>query len=361
MRSCSLGFTLVELLVVIAIIGVLVALLLPAVQAAREAARRMTCTNQLKQLALAAQNYHDVNNGFPSGNSHMKHPSVTPVRECFHYSPFLMLTPFFEQTAVYDAATSGTNAGEDPDPGSKGFPANADIPSVQCPSDRNAKEWGKISYTYSLGDWPSEGRNADNNRGIFSQGARWNTMASATDGTSNTIIFSERCVAGGTTMKSGNNPVKGAWVEMANATPVTTLNVYTCMAKLATNGKKEYATGGTQYNQFAGTRWADGRPVFTSFTTILPPNSPSCSLTGTGADLTSRRSMMAASSEHSGGVCVARVDGSVQFVSDTINALTSGFTADTATTGAKPVTSGASQFGVWGALGSMNGGESVSP
>lgn len=96
------GFTLVELLVVIAIIGVLVALLLPAVQAAREAARRSQCTNQLKQVTLALHNYHDTNRKLPSaGYSHQAH------------GIWVRLAPFMEQTAFYDRYdfSQGANGG----------------------------------------------------------------------------------------------------------------------------------------------------------------------------------------------------------------------------------------------------------
>ncbi|MGL4944621.1 MAG: DUF1559 domain-containing protein [Thermoguttaceae bacterium] len=368
------AFTLVELLVVIAIIGVLVALLLPAVQAAREAARRMTCTNQLKQLALAAQNYHDTNGSFPAGNGYIKHPTIMvgtpPVpRAISYYSPFMMLTPFIEQQAIYDLAVSGANAGLDPEPHLEPF--GAEILTVQCPSDRNAKEGAAISYAYSLGDWPSAATVADNPRGVFSPGPRWNSMASVVDGTSNTIIFSEKCVAGNAKTKRNTFPIKGAWAEIPGmaTTAVTSLPVYACMSTI--DGRKEYLAAGVPADdrgRLTGKRWSDGRPVFTSFTTLLPPNSPSCTLQGTAAapliDFCSFRAAMSASSEHSGGVCVARVDGSVQFVSDTISAITTGYSNDptgAATNAAKPVTSGASQFGVWGALGSINGGESVAP
>src|SRR5690348_5835758 len=103
-KRCSVrqsGFTLVELLVVIAIIGVLVALLLPAVQAAREAARRTSCSNNLKQLGIALHNYHDTITRFPYG--YMETGSLH-LRNCW----LQQLLPFFEQKSMYDqyAATN---------------------------------------------------------------------------------------------------------------------------------------------------------------------------------------------------------------------------------------------------------------
>src|SRR3954465_5866265 len=98
------GFTLVELLVVIAIIGVLVALLLPAVQAAREAARRMQCSNNLKQLGIALHNYHSSQNGFPVGFLYPSNTTGLPV-PALHYrwSVLAQMTPYLEQTSVYNA------------------------------------------------------------------------------------------------------------------------------------------------------------------------------------------------------------------------------------------------------------------
>lgn len=112
-RICPSGaaaFTLVELLVVIAIIGVLVALLLPAVQAAREAARRMQCTNHMKQMGLAVHNFHDVRNGLPPLN----------IAQASRPTIFFFVMPFLEQNAPYEAIVSqfggeGIGAGRAPD------------------------------------------------------------------------------------------------------------------------------------------------------------------------------------------------------------------------------------------------------
>src|SRR3974377_1939097 len=96
------GFSLIELLVVIAIVAVLIALLLPAVQAAREAARRIQCTNNLKQIALAAANYHDVNGTYPGGSFS---PAVKPAAWHFaqNFSGFVRMLPFTEQAPIYNA------------------------------------------------------------------------------------------------------------------------------------------------------------------------------------------------------------------------------------------------------------------
>src|SRR5262245_23944515 len=99
-RRLQAGFTLVELLVVIAIIGVLVALLLPAVQSAREAARRTQCTNQIKQFGLARHNFHDVNLAFPAARDQL--PSSTNLATPFIASWVPRVLPFIEQQAMYD-------------------------------------------------------------------------------------------------------------------------------------------------------------------------------------------------------------------------------------------------------------------
>ncbi|AMV40878.1 DUF1559 domain-containing protein [Planctomyces sp. SH-PL62] len=124
-RNRRRGFTLIELLVVVAIIAVLIAMLLPAVQSAREAARRMQCVNNLKQIALAAHNYHDVNNCFPSAR-----PSSSP-----QHGHMVSLLAFLEQgvlTNAFNVALSGGFA----DPGNQTV-ANTNLSVLLCPSNPN--------------------------------------------------------------------------------------------------------------------------------------------------------------------------------------------------------------------------------
>lgn len=352
-KTTKSGFTLVELLVVIAIIGILIALLLPAVQAAREAARRMECSNKLKQLSLALHNYHDVYNSLPAGNSRISNTIGTTTNAWTGYSPLLMLMPFYEHGPVYDEATTGANAGKDP---SGSMPWNVTQNALLCASDTNAfRGEGFASMVYSLGDWPD--KNGDisgaNSRGPFVRALSWKGLNSITDGTSNTVVFSERAIS------SRRNSLKGAYklnaagmnndnTDTSSSAGGLAVAVRSCLDEA--KGKVYASASNLQQDDHFGTRWADGRGP-SSFSTIVPPNGPSCS--GSGLDYDARM-MVAASSYHSGGVNVSLGDGSVRFISDTINA--GNVTATT-----RPVRSGASPFGVWGALGSISGGESAVP
>ena len=128
------GFTLIELLVVIAIIAVLIALLLPAVQAAREAARRIQCTNNLKQLGLAMANYESANGSFPLGGFHGTgggDPGWSPCNGRHEFSFFVALLPFFEQTPLYNAWNSNIHYSFSPNTTVWATVINA----LVCPSD----------------------------------------------------------------------------------------------------------------------------------------------------------------------------------------------------------------------------------
>jgi prepilin-type N-terminal cleavage/methylation domain-containing protein/prepilin-type processing-associated H-X9-DG protein len=151
-RRSRYGFTLVELLVVIAIIGILVALLLPAVQAAREAARRSECNNNLKQIGLAAHNFHDSYKRFPPGGAADQTPfGVHPTGQGYGMSWFVYLLPYVEQSALYNkfVFTGGTGWG-----GSTNNTTQAQnilIKGFRCPSDPTVEAclgaWGQAGGT----------------------------------------------------------------------------------------------------------------------------------------------------------------------------------------------------------------------
>lgn len=359
------AFTLVELLVVIAIIGVLVSLLLPAVQAAREAARRMQCSNNLKQFGLALHNYADVHKAFPPRRGGTAGGGNT-ARFDGNYdrkSAFIFLLPFIEQTALADQIQAGnvtdTN-GNVIHPGGPAawynnnawLPWRAQLSVVLCPSDKpviNPAQHGKNSYAFCIGDSPGNTGGNDRwnianstNRGVFVGSQRCRTFGHLTDGTSNTIGMSERVWSGNTGLHTAN----GEDVRTATAANVTTVNTspISCMAQAT--GKRFV---GVQIKARFGALWSDGQAERVGFTTILPPNAPSCVIDA-NANADSQGGVLSASSYHPGGVMGVMMDGSVRFISDTI---------DCGNLSAPYVNAGPSPYGIWGALGSVDGGESV--
>lgn len=204
-RRGKLGFTLVELLVVIAIIGILVALLLPAVQAAREAARRMSCSNNLKQLGLALHNYHDTHKTFPTEGIWADRSGVNPRS----YSWITLVLPFIEQSNLHSSInfslpilpqTLGT--GE--------LVISQKLPTLQCPSD---DPWPEPPYGFTVtsyganAGWEDYAYNGDQNAGLMNL-ARTTNFSMIKDGTSNTIALGEVSTSG-FVLKPGMNEWQG--------------------------------------------------------------------------------------------------------------------------------------------------------
>ncbi|MGL6195807.1 MAG: DUF1559 domain-containing protein [Thermoguttaceae bacterium] len=370
------AFTLVELLVVIAIIGILIALLLPAVQAAREAARRMQCSNNLKQLSLSVHNYHDAYNSLPAASG--QGPQFTPdpndeetLRHVLSWSTFFFLCPYIEQQAIYDATLSSTfdrqyYGGRNDYP----WAGTRHISAFKCPSDGGTNSdprdptstipdgYGPVmnsNYMTSRGDsiywngevcgndrWASQAPLAQS-RAPFPQ-YKWRSFGGISDGLSNTVGMSEAVVQS----SAGNRRFKGTIVVSAVAAIEVNPDA-ACGLALIGDSSSRNSVKGDVYN-YRGGRVTDGRIAYTGFNTVMPPNHPSCISSGYAFD--GGNGIFTASSNHTGGVNCALLDGSVRFISETI---------DTGNLTLPQPTGGASPYGTWGALGSISGGESKTP
>jgi prepilin-type N-terminal cleavage/methylation domain-containing protein len=339
----NFAFTLVELLVVIAIIGVLIALLLPAVQAAREAARRMQCTNNMKQLALALHNYHDTNNALPPLAARAKRTDGR--RGCVGAkitSIHSRLLPFVEQSAVYAMNPVQewlySSCQDDPmaiNAHSSGVAATF-IASFRCPSDYAAPfnetccVQGGVTPTATNNYMFSTGTGKDNFYDILVKGDgifhidSTATFATITDGTSNTVVLSEAVIGdgtfgGGTGGTTSDAPQAeqpwlragfGGYPDADLSSPpgysaLTNQEFDTDVASLAASA--------TTWRGWRGTNWLSGRVYATTFNGYSTPNPwyPDWGIFGTIG-------YYAARSFHTGGVNTALGDGSVRFVSETI-------------------------------------------
>jgi len=207
-RPSGRGFTLVELLVVIAIIGILIGLLLPAVQAVRAAARRVQCSNNLKQIGLGLLNYHDSNKAFPAGAYW-----YGTDYDRYRGSILIRLLPFIEQKALYDAFDFNKRIDDQTFPDGTLIGATI-VPTYVCPSDNNSDLYnGRAIHNYAAskgptrhinsptcgcGNWDSWNQfalapydNPDNFAGPFSRQCVNTRIEDCTDGCSNTIYFGE--------------------------------------------------------------------------------------------------------------------------------------------------------------------------
>lgn len=290
------AFTLVELLVVIAIIGILVALLLPAVQMAREAARRMQCTNNLKNLALACHEHHDTHKGFPDGHDrNTKLHKDAKDQECWGWHAFIL--PYVEQQPLYDQLDVGKRRLQDViASGNSNTRAllQTRIDTFNCPSDAGNEELalqqrhfggGVGTKAAGWGDWRPGITTYMCNRGVKdkcrNKDKNWDChgvmfydseirIAQITDGTSNTILIGER------ESKVGRS---GSWIGVRNPSG---------------DGSR-----GIWYNM------GHARAMINS---PDPPN-------GWGGDKGAGEGF---SSDHPGGANFALCDGSVRFISETI-------------------------------------------
>jgi prepilin-type N-terminal cleavage/methylation domain-containing protein/prepilin-type processing-associated H-X9-DG protein len=359
--SVFAAFTLIELLVVIAIISVLIALLLPAVQSAREAGRRAQCVNNLKQLGLGLHNYHTSNDTFPMGSTLQLYDNLNqgpnnsqfPGEDAWtwnNWSIHAVLLPYMEQNPLYNGINFfyppfASNIGS----AQAGTAVLVKIKSFLCPSDGNAgtsnsNGFSTNSYYGSMG--PSIGYiTQTQSSGLFAE-VVGHSIAAITDGTSYSIAFSERLVGvpsqpdhyPGNGMDGVNSqPNNPAWYLYNAQTdlPDVLLVLSACNAAWQKNTNIDSAS------QTAGQYWAWGAPGMTLFNTVVPPSSTqypwnSCRSGCSSGCGTDSSHIVNATSNHPGGCNVTMADGSVRFVKSSLNMRT------------------------WMQLGTIAGGEAIS-
>lgn len=315
MKTSNRGFTLVELLVVIAIIGILVALLLPAVQAAREAARRMSCGNNIKQFTLALQNHHDAKNALPSG------------RDGNDISAHAYVLPYMEGDNIFSTIDFSVKYNH----ANNAFPRLAMIKTFLCPSDglRNnlPSDWAGTNYRVNQGSgvlWGMPSTSVGNinygmpePNGVFYVDSN-KTFSDITDGLSNTAAVSEH----------GIGDFSNAIVSMKTDTfqpggsPADADQALAWCSAVGPGTPQGYSN--------VGAPWLYGYHSTTIYFHVMPPNGRSCMYPP-------GRIGTPAQSYHSSGVQVGMCDGSVKFISNSIS------------------------LSIWRAMGTRAGGEVAGP
>ena len=392
LRTGRHGFTLVELLVVIAIIGVMVGLLLPAVQAAREAARRMSCGNNFKQIGLGIHNYHAAFNQIPKHGSGTTRGTGADSRNApgannHDLTMHVGILPFIEQQALWEQISNPfDNDGAGPLPAFSAMgpwpfrdlshhatnpylPWMTDISTYRCPSDPGVglPAHGRVNYGAGLGDsgtlshvgyigeagetlnaaWPDILRSTG--RGFFIPRIKGN-FRDVLDGLANTLCMGEIIT------DLGDNDIRSTPVSHPNNS-----NIWfgSTDANSGAQGCRQYIDpsrpqfwgplGTPRINGDGqgrrGSRWAMARPVLNGVLTVLPPNGEIC----TDGNWFGQ-SCAPPSSRHQGGCHILMGDGAVKFITDSIDSGNQRAPQVRNAGGYSPPGS-ASPYGVWGALG----------
>jgi len=342
----SAGFTLVELLAVIAVIGLLVSLLLPAVQQARESARKVQCTSNLKNLALAISNYATSYGLFPAMGRNIYNNFDDNGVIVLNWVTSIL--PEIEAPSAYSQLQEKINLGILDDPWNIPefylgiYPGGV----LRCPSEPGSSlpisdYTGQLNYRGCLGDLIQNNQLQPlSARGVFGQNV-FTPPARITDGLSQTILLAE--------MPTGRAGEAKYQDPLGSILMQTGSGAYLGITPASCRAAWQSGSFDVQLdNQVPGTRWADGRPYYAGFVTGLPPNSSKCCSNLSDASW----GVFTAGSRHVGGCFVAFCDGSVRFVSENIDAGSGQQPSPSTLTGQSP-------YGVWGALGTCAGGEPV--
>jgi len=345
------GFTLVELLVVIAIIGTLVGLLLPAVQVAREAARRSSCQNSLKQLAIACINYESANNCYPMSRDFR---NVTPTSvtnqtsltdNARGWSFITHALPYMEEQKAYNDAVTGWKGKTN---GLESYFFNGPrIQALTCPSDGVANTSVPTAPTnyracggdaqwnlQSVGSYPDGKYTSSKDQGYHRCALGKGKSSRITDGLSKTVMLGEAVVG------DGSADPRSGWAGVSGYD--YSVKPSTCQA----------ATFTAQTTKI-GYQWWSSRTGHTWFYTVQQPNSPRCARSDSND---SEFTGMTASSYHNSGAMVAMCDGAVLFIGDSIDVNNlPDYTGAGAAGGPTPTEP--SRYGVWGKMGTPAQGE----
>lgn len=388
------GFTLVELLVVIAIIGVLVGLLLPAVQAAREAARRMSCSNNFKQIGLAIHNYHAAYNAMPTQGSGTERlttaqPFTPPGNSQVRLSFMVGILPFVEQQALWEqisnpyvSSSGATYQAMGPLPSMSLTEYNpnpyepwiTNIPSYRCPSDpgQGLPSMGRTNYAACMGDANHQTREGESYRrgdGTINTGAATNVNTACRgafiyrkqtkfrdflDGLSNTIVCGEIL------SDLGDNDIRTTPANNGGRTANQwrTGGILRCRGGIDATRPLFWDPGQAieaSSEERRGSKWMCAIVLYSGFFTMLPPNTETC-FHGNRHD----EYITSTSSRHQGGTHVLMGDGAVKFITNSIEAGNSnspqvkeGDDANTLPAGSQ------SPYGLWGSLGTRASSEII--